>query len=66
MSRCLATCKILTPAQAHCVSCHNTFGGPLDFDSHRRHGQCLDPSAVGLVAAVGVWRSRSADTTHVI
>lgn len=45
--RCGTTWTGLTPA--HCASCHTTFTSPTAFDRHRRAGQCLTPSAAGLV-----------------
>lgn len=56
MSKCLDTCKKPTPAQAHCASCHVTFGGVTGFDLHRSNGQCLDPASFEYVEREGVWR----------
>ena len=29
--------------EAHCVACHQHFGGPSLFDVHQREGRCLTP-----------------------
>lgn len=60
MSICLPTCVRPTPSQAHCPSCHETFGGVRGFDLHREgtvyDRSCLSPEAVGLVKDDrGVW-----------
>ena len=56
MTRCLPTCKRPTPAQAHCPTCHRTFGGVTGFDAHRRGGMCTDPAERGYELVRGVWR----------
>ncbi len=65
LSRCTDGCKNPTPAQAHCKTCHRTFGGVTGFDQHRHklgHRQvgpmaiCLDPGSFGYVERDGVWR----------
>lgn len=54
---CTRTCHRPSPNQAHCPSCHRTFGGGTGFDSHRRQGRCMDPEDLGMVADwKGVWR----------
>ncbi|MGB7797412.1 MAG: hypothetical protein WBL53_14320 [Pseudonocardiaceae bacterium] len=40
---------------AHCRVCHLTFGDEVGFDAHRRTGDCVAPSVLGLVVAGGVW-----------
>lgn len=45
------------PAQAHCGSCHETFGGVRGFDEHRRNRRCLPPPELGMTLdARRVWR----------
>ena len=39
----------------HCSACHATFTGIGAFDRHRRNGQCLEPSSIGLVPADKPW-----------
>lgn len=56
MSRCGQTCTAPTSMQAHCATCHRTFGGVTGFDAHRRAGACLDPSTLGYANRAGVWR----------
>lgn len=56
MSRCLDSCKRPTPAQAHCATCHVTFGGVSNFDRHRSNGRCLPPASLGLTEREDVWR----------
>lgn len=53
---CPPGCARPTPAQAHCPTCHATFGGVTAFDRHRRDGRCVDPRALGMVRRDGVWR----------
>lgn len=56
------TCVQPTPAQAHCGSCHVTFGGVRLFDQHRytlpggERRACLHPRALGAEERNGVWR----------
>jgi hypothetical protein len=50
-------CKMPTPAQAHCSVCHRTFSGVTGFDRHRKNGQCLEPSALGMTEVNRVWRA---------
>lgn len=58
MSKCVESCKLPTPAQAHCPTCHRTFGGASGFDDHRRHGFCLNPAGLGMVLQDDqVWRT---------
>lgn len=33
----------------HCAGCHETFGGVVTFDLHRRGGRCRRPEESGLV-----------------
>lgn len=56
---CTPACHNPTPSQAHCgaTGCHRTFGSVTDFDRHRRHGQCADPTTLGLVEVRQVWAS---------
>ena len=56
MSICGQTCSTPTPSQAHCPTCHRTFGGVTGFDAHRSAGDCLDPSTKGYVETKGIWR----------
>ena len=56
MSKCGQTCVRPTPTQAHCPTCHTTFGGITGFDAHRKGGLCLDPAAKGYVETRGIWR----------
>lgn len=56
MSKCGQTCTAPTPAQAHCPTCHATFGGITGFDAHRKGGLCIDPATKGYVEVRGVWR----------
>lgn len=56
MSTCVATCRRPSPAQAHCATCHRTFGGVTGFDAHRREGQCIDPAKAGYIETDGLWR----------
>lgn len=56
MTACTDTCKRPSPAQAHCATCHRTFGGVTGFDRHRRNGACIDPATVGYELVVDVWR----------
>lgn len=54
---CPADCRTPTPAQAHCPTCHRTFGGVYGFDSHRRNGRCIDPEGLPMVERDGIWRA---------
>ena len=57
MSNCGPLCLAPTPTQAHCPSCHRTFGGVTGFDRHRRGGGCVgDPAGLGYELVKGVWR----------
>ncbi|MFY1686426.1 hypothetical protein [Plantactinospora sp. WMMB782] len=56
-----ATCRPPTPAQAHCATCHRTFGGVTGFDAHRKDAACLDPAGFGYVERDGVWRTPMTD-----
>jgi hypothetical protein len=58
---CSPTCKIPTPAQAHCSVCHRTFGGVYGFDRHRHDGRCLDPAGLHMILRDGVWRAEMTD-----
>jgi hypothetical protein len=55
---CLPSCIKPTPSQAHCATCHETFGSVRGFDRHRRGGQCLDPATMPGIHRnpAGVWR----------
>lgn len=53
---CATTCRRPTPAQAHCPTCHRTFGGVSGFDAHRFHGTCRDPRPLGYEPINGIWR----------
>lgn len=54
---CTPNCTHPTTAQAHCGSCHVTFGGVYAFGRHRVAGRCLDPFDMGLARdEAGVWR----------
>ena len=45
-----------TGKEAGCGGCERVFGGDRGFDKHRRDGQCLHPSTVGLsLSPSGVW-----------
>lgn len=53
----LRSCVMPSLAQAHCPSCHRTFGGVTGFDKHRRFGRCTDPATLGMADnGRGVWR----------
>lgn len=55
---CTDACRRPTPAQAHCGTCHVTFGGVTGFDAHRRAGQCRPPDEVGYTDdGTGVFRA---------
>ena len=56
MSPCTPECRLPSAAQAHCPTCHRTFGGVGGFDAHRRNGACRDPVTVGYENQGGVWR----------
>ncbi len=56
MSNCGPLCVRPTPSQAHCPTCHATFGGVTGFDDHRRGGVCGDPQAVGYELVREIWR----------
>lgn len=51
---CKPTCRTPTPTQAHCPTCHNTFGGVTGFDAHRRNGVCAIPPTYREID--GLWR----------
>ncbi len=54
---CTTTCVQPSPSNAHCSTCHRTFGTASSFDRHRRGGECLDPAALRMHAdGRGVWR----------
>jgi hypothetical protein len=53
---CSASCKHPTPTQAHCGTCHRTFGSVRGFDKHRRRGECVDPATLGFEQRDRVWR----------
>lgn len=38
---CMPTCTTPSGSQSHCPSCHHTFKGVEEFDSHRERGHCL-------------------------
>lgn len=54
MTTCTWACVRPTPSQAHCGTCHETFGGVTGFDVHRKGGQCQTPK--GYVLTGGIWR----------
>jgi hypothetical protein len=54
---CTPDCRAPTPAQAHCTTCHRTFGGVWGFDAHRKNGQCVDPVTLGYIETDRVWRT---------
>jgi hypothetical protein len=55
---CTPACLHPRGRQAHCGSCHQTFGGLKGFDAHRRRGVCVLPTELGMVADPrGVWHS---------
>jgi hypothetical protein len=54
--KCTTDCHKPTPAQAHCPTCHATFGGVSGFDAHRYQGTCRDPRPLGYELINGVWR----------
>jgi len=54
---CTDTCQRPAQTQAHCGTCHTTFGGVTGFDRHRRNGQCLDPATLGFMPRAGIWRA---------
>jgi len=66
LSRCTDRCLRPTPFQAHCTTCHRTFGGVKGFDQHRQKVRaprnsgpmavCIDPGAFGHVERDGIWR----------
>ena len=59
---CTRECRKPAPSQAHCATCHRTFGAVGGFDRHRRHGECLDPTTLGMVdRGGGVWRTPMSD-----
>lgn len=60
-SRCCPPAPPVSGAQAHCSTCHETFGGVRGFDLHRRGGVCNPPASVGLADRDGVWRSPMSD-----
>lgn len=63
-NRCGTNCVRPTPAQAHCAAkgCHQTFGGVTGFDAHRRDGECINPTTLGMVLSdLGVWRTPMPD-----
>jgi len=53
---CDQSCKRPTSSQAHCSMCHRTYSRASVFDLHRRNGECLDPTSIGLVERDQVWR----------
>lgn len=62
MSRCGPDCVEPRPGpQAHCATCHVTFGGVRGFDAHRVDGACVPPGELGMRADDrGVWRRTDA------
>ena len=56
MTACTNDCARPTPSQAHCPTCHETFGGVTGFDTHRKDGVCLDPELKGYVLVKDIWR----------
>lgn len=61
---CPPSCKRPSPAQAHCPTCHRTFGGVTGFDAHRKDGDCVDPTDFGMVERDGVWRTPMTDAAR--
>lgn len=61
---CTDDCQRPTTSQAHCGACHRTFGGVYGFDSHRNHGQCLDPATLGMVETGRIWRRAVSPTAR--
>lgn len=55
-SPCREDCARPSMAQAHCPTCHKTFGGVTGFDKHRFRGACRDPARFGYESIRGVWR----------
>lgn len=56
---CLPDCTTgISPNQAHCTICHNTFSSVTGFDRHRKAGACLDPRTLGMsLNARNIWRT---------
>ncbi len=54
-SPCQPTCHRPNASQAHCTTCHRTFGGVTYFDAHRCNGWCNNPADLGLVEHGGLW-----------
>jgi hypothetical protein len=61
---CQPDCRTPAPTQAHCGSCHATFGGVYGFDRHRRDGHCVAPETVGMKLRDGVWRMPISQADH--
>jgi len=60
--RCKPTCVRPNPTNAHCATCHQTFGAVSSFDRHRRGGQCIDPETLGMWRDPrGMWRMPGPD-----
>lgn len=61
---CLAICIQPSPTNAHCSSCHVTFGSVSGFDRHRRGGECVDPRQLAMHRdRNGIWRMKAPDPT---
>jgi hypothetical protein len=54
---CTNACVQPSPSNAHCASCHLTFGSVRGFDLHRRGGGCRYPGNLRMhLDAGGRWR----------
>lgn len=58
---CHPSCVRPSTTQAHCGTCHVTFGGVYNFDRHRARGVCTPPAALGLLLTNGIWREPPSD-----
>jgi len=63
-TKCTPGCKMPTPSQAHCPTCHRTFGGVTGFDEHRYNGTCVHPQGLGQKETEGVWRRPMDEEAH--
>jgi hypothetical protein len=54
---CTTACIQPSRTNAHCTTCHHTFGSVTGFDRHRRNGECIAPTALPMHKdRRGVWR----------